>query len=70
MPRALGLLARGPSANDAMIVQRFWSLELREMRKTPEFATFLTASGLTKLWDARGNPDLCERQPDGHYACD
>ena len=70
MSRALELLSRGPSANDAMIVQRFWSVELREMRKTPEFANFLTASGLTKLWDARGNPDLCKRQPDGHYACD
>ena len=69
-PRALELLSRGPSTNDAMIVQRLWSGELREMRKTPEFAKFIVASGLTKLWDARGNPDLCKRQPDGHYACD
>ncbi len=69
-PRALELLSRGPSANDAMIIQRLWSVELREVRKTPEFATFLTASGLSKLWDVRGNPDLCKRQPDGRYACD
>jgi tetratricopeptide (TPR) repeat protein len=68
-PRALGLLSPGPSANDAMIIQRLWSVELGGLRKTPEFANFLTASGLTKLWDARGNPDLCKRQPDGHYAC-
>jgi hypothetical protein len=68
--RGLELLSRGPSANDAMIIQRFWSVELREMRRTPEFATFLQASGLSKLGDARGNPDLCKRQPDGRYACD
>ena len=68
--RALKLLAKGPSANDAMLFQTFWKQGEHELRKLPEFAEFLTASGLTRLWDAQGNPDICKRQPDGRYACD
>ncbi len=68
--RGLMLMSRGPSANDAMVIQAFWSVDSHELRQLPEFATFTKASGLTRLWDVRGNPDVCKRQPDGHYACD
>jgi len=67
--RAVALLARGPSSNDALFLHLVWSPSERPLRTLPEFKTYTKNSGLTELWDRFGEPDACRRVAPGDYDC-
>ena len=68
--RALTLIARRVSSNDAVFFHFLWSPQGRVIRAKPEFAAFVKKSGLTDLWDKYGAPDVCRRKGAGEYVCD
>ena len=68
--RALALIARRVSSNDAVYFHFLWSPQGRAIRAKPEFAAFIKKSGLTDLWDKYGAPDACRREGAGEYVCD
>ena len=67
---ALRVAQDRPTANDAMFLPLLWLPIGREARRLPEFAGFARKTGLARLWDAHGPPDLCRRVKPGEYACD
>jgi TolB-like protein len=67
---ALRVAQDRPTANDAMFFPLLWSPYGRDARHLPEFAQFAKRSGLTRLWDAYGAPDLCRRMEHGKYVCE
>ena len=66
---ALRLVQDRPTANDSMSFPLLWSPFGRDARRLPAFTEFTKRSGLTRLWDAYGAPDLCRRTGAGEYAC-
>ena len=67
--RALAMISRKASSNDALYFHFLWSPKGRTIRAMPEFAAFIKKSGLVDLWDKYGPPDLCRRQGAGDYVC-
>jgi hypothetical protein len=68
--RALAVISRKASSNDALCFHLLWSPAGRSIRAMPEFAAFVKKSGLAELWDKYGAPDVCRRQSPGNYVCD
>ncbi|MDB4964313.1 MAG: hypothetical protein JWN44_2 [Myxococcales bacterium] len=68
--RALAVISRKASSNDALCFHLLWSPAGRSIRLMPEFAAFVKKSGLAELWDKYGAPDVCRRQSPGNYVCD
>jgi hypothetical protein len=63
---ALETLARGPVL---LWASNVWLPEMAAVRRQPAFSQYLHAMKLPALWDARGAPDLCEKQAGGEWRC-
>lgn len=68
--RALAMISRNASSNDALFFHVLWSPAGRSVRATPEFMTFVKKLGLVDLWDKYGEPDVCHRRAPSDYVCD
>jgi tetratricopeptide (TPR) repeat protein len=68
--QALRVAQDRPTANDAMFLPLLWGPAGREARRLPEFPEFARRSGLTRVWEEHGAPDVCRRVGPGEYACD
>ena len=67
--RALALAQRGITSNEAILLNTIWDNEGQSLRKLPEFTTFARESGLARVWDKLGPPDLCAKNDKGDYVC-
>jgi tetratricopeptide (TPR) repeat protein len=66
---ALRVVQDRPTGNDAMFLPLLWGPYGREARQLPQFPEFARRTGLAKLWDRYGSPDLCRRVGPGEYSC-
>jgi hypothetical protein len=63
------LLARGPTANDAMAMPTLWLPAGRAARTLPSFPDKPRRIGLVEVWEQEGPPDLCQRTGPGAWVC-
>jgi len=68
-PRALALIAAGPTSDDAGVGFRTWTPINAPMRQLPQFNDAARRIGWIATWDKYGAPDLCTRIAPGTYAC-
>lgn len=68
--RVLALSTTFRTTNDAQYFHCLWSPSLHAARKTPAFAAFTRAVGMTELWDRYGPPDGARRTAEGDYVFD
>lgn len=50
-------------------MQHLWWPEFAKVRRSPRFVAAMADLGFTRLWDARGAPDLCRRATEGRWSC-
>jgi TolB-like protein len=69
LPRSLASVQRHAKRPPASWMQYLWWPELAALRAAPGFGDAMRDLGAAALWEARGAPDLCKREPDGRWAC-
>ena len=67
--RALAVTQDAPTNNDSMLLTPLWDDNQTRARMLPEFAEFARRTGLARVWDALGPPDLCSKNAKGDYVC-
>ena len=67
--RALAITQDTPTNNDSMLLTPLWDDNQTLARRLPEFAEFARRTGLARLWDTLGPPDLCSKNDKGDYVC-
>jgi tetratricopeptide (TPR) repeat protein len=68
-PRALALLATGPTSDDAGLAFRIWAPAGAPIRQLPGFAEAARRIGWVDAWEKYGAPDTCTRVAPREYAC-
>ena len=67
--RALAVTQDAPTNNDSLLLSTLWDDKQTRARMLPEFAEFARRTGLARLWDTLGPPDLCSKNAKGDYVC-
>ncbi|HUG72938.1 MAG TPA: hypothetical protein VMK82_05890 [Steroidobacteraceae bacterium] len=67
--RTLGALARTREEVPTMWVTDLWLPEMAAVRRDPRFVEYARELGLTSLWEAHGEPDLCSLVNDKEWRC-
>ncbi len=67
--RALEVLERSSTTNDAVFLALMWSPYGRDVRLLPQFPAFTRRIGFADVWDKYGAPDGCARAGSGDYVC-
>ena len=67
--RGLAVASAAPTTNEAVLLSPIWENNTRSIRALPEFAEFARRTGLARLWDKLGAPDLCSKNGQGDYVC-
>ena len=68
--RALQVIARGQTSDDAGLFIYFWSPQGRNLRHLAALPAFARKVGFAALWDNYGAPDLCRKNAAGDYICE
>lgn len=67
--RALAVVQRGRTTNDAVFLSLIWSPYGQGLRRLPEFPAFAREMGFADVWDKYGPPENCDRASPGEYVC-
>lgn len=69
VPRSLQAIRHHARQPPRLWLEYLWWPELAAVRQQAGFAEAVSELGLTRLWQERGAPDLCQPGTDGHWAC-
>ena len=67
--RAFAVSQDAPTSNDSILMIPLWENYEPRARMLPEFAEFARRTGLARVWDTLGPPDLCSKNDKGDYVC-
>ena len=68
--RGLAVAQEAPTSNEAILLAPIWDNTGARIRSLPEFAEFARRTGLARVWDKLGPPDLCRKNGKGDYVCE
>ncbi|HWN36865.1 MAG TPA: hypothetical protein VNP02_00115, partial [Gammaproteobacteria bacterium] len=61
---------RAATEERAVLIAYAWLPQLADMRKLPEFKTYLREIGMVDYWKDYGFPDICREVGEDDFKCD